>query len=307
MPNASKIVAVTSDAGTWYLVPKDPFAKTRYGADPTWATADGQPLGQKRDSRTYNWSWRPSPTPPQTLIATRRGEQTRTGWRLKDPDAVSAKYPLEVTNEEWVERGFHDEGDSPAGTLYRAVYDQASDETFTVEVAAMVVVPDAVPPPEDDGLTWVVNIHDEMKRHPELLHLFPGHLPGFREAVVEALQTIPEVHRESFVYGASVDRDRRNVVNVSVGVPYEPYHTTFVPDIGPRRRGKNVPDTMRLSMSLTVSDLVEGPTRAEAKAKWLAEIERIVAQVRAALEPRPCWHCKGTGVVSARQASDAAA
>jgi hypothetical protein len=303
---SAQIVAITNTEGTWYLLPEKPFPTSSYGNDPTWQTADGQTLIDCRSSQNWQGGWRRSPTSPQALTATRRGERPLTGWRLRDPAAESPKFPLEVPNDEWAERGFHDEGHSPAGLLYAAVYSPAPDEVATFPVADMTVVADSDAPPPGDGLDWSVNIHDELRRHPELFHLFPGHLLGFREAVVGALKTIPAVGKDR-TWGAHIDRDHPSVVMVSVQVPFEPQQTRFVRDIGRRggelRTGRHIAETKSLSMSLPVVDQIAGRTRAEAKAAWVAEIQRIRALVEEALEPRPCWHCRGTGLVSTRDAA----
>lgn len=298
-----RVIALTADTETFYLVPTQPFGDYGYGRRPTWTNADGATLTSVRGH------WYTAPGPVQDLTATRAGQGPRTGWKLRDPDTASAKYPPTLTNAEFTGRGFDDEGEYPAGHLYQAVYADVPDESITFPAADMLVIDDAAPAPAD-GLTWTVNIRDELRQHPELFHLFPGHLSGLRAAFVEAVKALPFMSVGLFRDYVWDDKKRPGHVEVIHEAPYEPRSTVFVHDTtasGKRlKRGRTVVEAKRMSVSVPVSDRVYGNTRAEAKAVWEAELAGLLDAVTEALTPAPCLHCRGTGVVSQVDAPAAA-
>jgi hypothetical protein len=306
------ILVLTDATDTYYLLPYRPFGGESWNTpNATWLTADGGlVLHRKSNANTGTADWYRAPGPPQLLTATRSGKQSRTGWKLDNPAAASDVYP------EFVAEGTRrDEDTSAFSALYSAVFERAADEVMTVEVDGMVIAADGAAPAPYDGLTYTVNLLDELRQHTEVGHLVPGHLIGFREAVVEAVNAQPFMH--STVGGlfsgshASIDRDRPNFVTAYRSVPYEPRHTRIVhDDLGRGRRsrkGREVVESKRLEVRLQVPSAIAGSNRAEAVVKWHTTMAEILAEVEEALTPAPCWHCQGTGVVSAKAAAGAGA
>lgn len=309
-----QIVALTGDDETYYLVPREPFPTKTWRGDITWAARDGDPLEPTNARRDpYGASrWLKHPGPPRDLIATRPTTPTLTGYRLADPAAESAKFPATLTIEEFKARtaGFDDTADSPEGALYERVTEPQPDQHMLIPATSMLIIDDATPAP-DDGHRWVANLRDELKRHPEVHHLFPGHLVGFRAAFIEAVKALPFMDVRQFIGGDSAreDRDRRGYVDITRYAAYEPHHTRFVRDTGSGGRklqsGRTVTETKMLTVSLPVPDTIAGTTRAEATIIWEATMSRLLAEVTDALTPAPCWHCRGTGVVTQAELANA--
>jgi hypothetical protein len=300
-------IALTNGDATFYLLPRNPFPD-RWRADATWSTADGTlALHRKAVTVFGRDDWHRAAGTPQPVTASRPGRSVKVGYELRNPAAVSEAFPLTRTT-------LDDLDDDTATALYRTVHEAAEPETVTFTVEAMKVIDGAAVPAPEDGLTWVANITDELQHHPEIHHLFPGHLSGFREAVVGAIKAQP------FMRGgpsglldraeARTDRDKPGMVLANRSVPYEPRQTRTVYDERRSRRrpvAREVVETKRLSIALQVPDLIAGKTRAEAVERWHSTVAEILAEVEEALTPAPCWHCQGTGVVSAKAAAGAVA
>jgi len=300
-----QIVALTDTDRTWYLLPTRPFGPGYQRRDTTWVTAAGHQLTPAPSAR--NGGWYHAPGQPQNLTATQPGPATKTGYRLNDDDAASIKFPAHLTPAEWIERDFDDD---TATALYSAVWEDGEPVSVVFPVADMIVVGDGEPVP-DDGLQWVPNIRDELRHHPAVWHLFPGHLTGFRQAVLEAIKAPPAMAvrpEHSGLRGphACIDRDHPAVIEVSTYAAYEPRQTRFERAIGRNgaklKRGRDVVEATRLAIRVPVADRIEGVTRAAAVTAWNTELARILDAVTEALSPAPCWHCKGTGVVSQTKA-----
>ncbi|MFI1194148.1 hypothetical protein ACH4T9_12935 [Micromonospora sp. NPDC020750] len=299
----NQIVALTDDNTTYYLLPARPFGVTYTRADTTWTTADGNTLTPTRTSpNRIGGGWHQAPGRVQDITVTQPGPPRKTGYRLDDPDMESVKLPATLPADGLAAL---DLDDDTATALYRAVYVDGPPVTRLFPDDDMIVVDDAAPAP-DDGLRWVPNLRDELRRHPAVHHLFPGHLEGFRQAVADAAGRLPVVGSR-YLDGARVDRERPTVVRVSTEVPYEPHHTRFVHDTGRSgqklRRGREVVETKRLEVSVQVPDVIAGRTRADAKARWDAELAAVLDTITEALTPAPCWHCQGTGVVARKNAA----
>lgn len=305
------ILVLTDATDTYYLLPRRPFGGESWSTpNATWSTPDGSlTLHRKSSEMRESTDWYRASGPPRPVTATRPGKQTRTGWKLDNPAAASDVYP------EFVAEGSRRDEDTSAFTaLYSAVYERAADEVMTVGLDEMVVAAEGAAPAPYDGLTWSVNLLDELRQHTEVGHLFPGHLLGFREAVVEAIKAQPFMHQTGGgLFGGSnvsTSSDSPGFVTAHRSVPYEPRHTRRVEDEtgrGRARRGRTreVVETKRLQVSLKVPSAIAGVNRAAAVVKWHATLAEILAEVEEALTPAPCWHCQGTGVVSALAAAGA--
>jgi hypothetical protein len=301
------IVVLRNGDTTFYLLPAYPI-RNGHGHKATWSTVDGVPLMQVREGRSGGW-WQAA-GPVQDLVASVPGLPVLAGYVITDEDAVSAKFPSALTREQY-DTQFED--DAAGSALYKAVWENGPVQTRVFPADAMLVIGEGTPAP-DDGMKWVPNLPDELRRHPELWHQFPGHLTGFRDAAVEAIKTLPVLapqphHSYLRDAGVRVDRSRPSEIEVYTHAAYEPRQTRFEHSLGRNgqklKRGYHVVEATRLEIKFTVSDTVSGATRAEAVEKWHTQLDAITDAVTEALSPAPCWHCKGTGVVSARDAANA--
>lgn len=301
------IVALTDDSTTYYLLPAAPFGDT-WRRTVTWTTAGGDTLTpvNSNPNRPHG-GWHQASGGVQDLTASQPGPSVKTGYRLRDPEVESPKFPVELPPDGLAAL---DLDDDTATVLYASVFVDGPTVNRTFAAADMIVADEAAAPAPDDGLRWVPNLRDELKRHRALHHLFPGHLEGFRQAVVDAAGALSLI-RGGVLSGARVDRERPTIVRVSTEVPYEPHTTRFVWDTGRNgqklKRGRTVVETKRLEVSVQVPDVIAGRNRADAKTRWDAEMASILDTITEALTPAPCWHCQGTGVVARKDASTPAA
>jgi hypothetical protein len=140
------------------------------------------------------------------------------------------------------------------------------------------------------------------------LHLFPGQLSGFAHVVVAELTKRMGGDNGTWraasqgLGGAEVTKD--GLVRAWRNVPYSPRQTKFVHDYGRNGRalksGRDIERTERFEITINVDSYVRGANRAEAAAKWDEALPIVVEQIIAELEPAVCWHCKGKGVVRAK-------
>lgn len=298
-----QIVALTDDTTTYYLLPSNPFGDG-WRRTVTWTTAVGDTLTpvHAHPNRPAG-VWHRAPGPLQDLTATQPGPPQKTGYRLDDPGMESAKLPATLPPDGLSSLGLDED---TADALYTATWVDGPPVTRLFPATDMIVADDTGAPPPDDGLRWVPNLRDELRQHRALHHLFPGHLEGFRQAVADAAGALPVVG-SGYLDGARVDRERPTVVRVSTEVPYEPHTTRFVRETGRNgqklKRGRTVTETKRLEVSVQVPDVIAGRNRADAKARWDAELASILDTITEALTPAPCWHCRGTGVVARSEAT----
>jgi hypothetical protein len=294
MPDAAnKTLALTDGAVTFYLLQ----GETGYGGKSTLRT-DAGPLTFARKGVAYNTGWWRADGSPQTVTISQPGPRTKVGYQLRNPDAESAAYPLRLDVGDERISGLDDD---TFAALYNTEYEPGPVHVTTVGLEGMTVIEDGVGLPPEDGLTWVANAFDELRRHPELLHLFPGHLHGFRDAVKETLNSLPFLRGRGLDAGA-YEKDGYLIAHAST--PYEPHHTRVVYGVGRNgqqlRKGRTVTETKSLRVSFRVPNTIAGNTRAEAVRSWHQALATIVEDVTLALTPAPCWHCDGTGIVSAK-------
>lgn len=261
---------------------------------------DGQPLEPIESRNGYPGPWYTGPG-SGTPVGHKYDSSRVIGYRLRDADAASVKFPTTLTPEEWSARtaSYDDDADSPEDALYDRVTEKIPGDLVPVD--AVVDLGDGSPAPHD-GLTWTARLPYELQHHPELLHRFPGHLSGFRAAVIDAAKRLPVMAAGWMNSNAREDSNRPGFVDVYTTVPYEPRTTRFVHDEDRRgnklRRGRTVVELKRLEVSVQVPANIEGPNRAAAREVWDREMARILAAIEEALTPAPCGHCKGTGIVS---------
>lgn len=211
-------------------------------------------------------------------------------WELTDPAAESARFPRILTGEEWdarMRRG--DEDDPwPERALYRAVTEDRPNTVTYLD--GPWIRADGEPPPAD-GRTWVAELPYELSRHRELLHLFPGRLTGFREALAARLKRIPGV-RDVFTHsGFEV------VVSVSYDPPRQSWRgNPLASGSRSRKRGREVEEQLTRRQTFSPPLEIPGATRAEAAAAWDEATAKFVTVVTDMASIRPCEACNGTGI-----------
>lgn len=258
---------------TWYY-----FLPHHYYGSQTWrAEAVGyqEILASAGRSRWFVGSFL-----AEQIVRLTPGGSKAVGWELVDPSAVSERFPLTLTHEEWTaRRGDEDDAAPPEVALYRAITEAQPDQETTFE--GPWVRGDGEPAPAD-GRVWTAQLPYELINHPELLHLFPGELSGFRDALAARLKRIPTVD----VYTTSG-------FEVYAKVPYDPPHHTWQ---GTKRRGHQVEQRLTRSQKFYPSYKIGGVNRAAAVVAWDAEIAKFVAVVTEMATVRVCGTCSGTGV-----------
>lgn len=297
----NQTLVFTDGAQTYYLLKR----ANHYHGD-AQLHAEAGPLAYVRDGIAYATGWWRADGPPSEVTITWPGRQVKVGYELRNPAAESAAYPLRVAAGAEAEAMRLD--DDTMTALYNVLYEPGPVETETIPVADMTIVDDRnIEPVPQDGLVWVANVIDELGRHPELHHLFPGHLIGFRKAVVAAIERLPFLRGRGMFDAGVYEKD--GYVNAHATTAYEPHHTRFVRSVGrngqPLKRGRDVTETKTLRVSFPVPSAIAGATRAEAVQRWHEALAVIVEDVTQALTAAPCWHCSGTGIVSAKSAAKA--
>lgn len=255
--------------------------------------ADDQPM-QLRPGENPNHAhqWWVADHEPGVVVGRWTSPATTVGYRLKDSTFESARLPLELSAEAW--RGLGD--DVPEQSLYRAVTEPGEQREVRFPADRWVRA-DGEPAPLD-GRSWVASLPHDLTQHEELLHLFPGYMPGCREAAKKFLERQPNVR---YVF----DKDGR--LEVTLSIPYERPRTVFrrniLRDGREGKTGRQVPERYQATLNLAVPYRIDAPSRAQAVAQWdaiFAELRAVVAQ---AGNVRACDHCSGTGLVEVPDAS----
>jgi hypothetical protein len=230
------------------------------------------------------------------------GPLRAVGYRLRDASAASSAYPLDLSIEEYHERT-DDLDYAPESALYEVVTIEGERVSETVDLSTLLRL-DGAPPVDHEG-TWKATLPSELAYRTEYLHLFPGTLHGFKEAVQTRLESLPGVDT---VYE---NRDRRGLahpglLDVTVKVPYRPAKVEHRPALnrnGSRSRsrpGRDVELTYRTVVTVVSPREISGASLAVAVVEWDQRMEGAVDLVTRAGEIIACGHCEGTGVAGTR-------
>lgn len=279
-----KIIALQHEGAWFYWLPE---VRHWGGKAFRWAATAGPVQEDLRPHGRRGW-WTGT-FEAITLTAIQPQMDRVIGYRLKDPAAVSELFPWELSPERWTEVGDREVYHS----LYEAITEPVED-VITVHEGPWLRA-DGPPPPED-GRTWTAQLPYDLAQHRELLHLFPGHLNGFRAAVAERLKEIPGV-TNVFTSGGPV--------SVYAVVPYEPARTRWQGAIlrnGERskKRGGQIQERLTRHEEFRISDTVAGADRTDAARRWDASMAAWVALVTEMATARPCGTCGGNGLASWR-------
>jgi hypothetical protein len=230
----------------------------------------GEPLGDSRrgyDRRGW-WRFPETPDDPPGRIEIKRKPSTRVaGYRVGGEyrHLIGEKYP-ETVDEDWM-RGYRDEDGDVWEPTVRAIYEAVREtvEHDPVTLPGPFVRLDGPPPPRD-GRTWTAPLPMFLTTRTEYLHLFPGYLSGFRDAVKRHLEALDDLSINFYTHGASP--------SIYVKVP----------------GGSGI---VYSNDRYFVPDRIEGANREEASRAWDAKLAEVEADVRAKAEV--CPHCGGTG------------
>lgn len=214
---------------------------------------------------------------------------TTVRWVLRDPATVSARFPQELSPEEYRNS---DEEEELLYSLYRAETEPTPATVTRVDGPFQTL--EGREPPGPDEPDWTANLPDLIRGRQEYAHLYPGHISGLRDHVHKLIKAMPHV---SF---AATNYDGYRGISVAVSVPYAPDITRWRANVGSRgqtlRTGRTVSETHVRHLRLPVPDRVTGDNYADALAQWDQAVEFWTALVRDA-SVTACGHCKGTGVV----------
>lgn len=264
---------------TWFLYlavkPQGSHYEQTLGAEYTvyavWDTGEreeGEPVNDNSYEKRGWWQFDGLDAPPDCIEYQRKPTRIVTGYRIADDfkHLGSEKYPAEVDTD-WM-RSYTDEDgliyDPSVKAMYESVYGQKTYEPE--KIIGPFTRLDGEPPPRD-GRTYQAKLPSFLTYRTEYLHLFPGRLLGFHEAVKARLEGLSDLKVDFYTHGRTP--------SVFVKVP-----------------GGN--SIIYHSDNYQCPDSIAGANRADAAVKWDAKLDEIEADVRSKAEVCSC--CAGTGL-----------
>lgn len=247
--------------------------------------ANGEEM-ERVDSQHRGWFlWRTdSNNPPSRLEELRRPYEKTVSYRLPEGTTVEG-LKAEITPEQYgAMLGDDEELGDPRRSLYEPITETMTPDPQPIEVPARVL--EGRPAP-DDGLIWHASLPTELETRIEYLHLFPGYLADFRDAVKEALDAEPHVS----AYKAS---SGGRSLKVTVTAAFDPPRHEYRKPLGGGRKRKVEVNTSR-RYELRPPYRIEAESRDKAVAEWNRLVEEYVVEARA-LTVTACGHCEGTGL-----------
>lgn len=255
-------------------------------APTTGVFADGLPM------TPVHGDWWSTPTEATQFTATAQPQAKTVGYKLRDPNAESVRYPATLTLDEWRERL-----DRESDTLWE-LYTYVDEEQPPLEHVydGLVMVLEGREPPAPDERQWKASLPHELGTRPEYQHLFPGTIPGLRDHLHKIIEAKPGVR-----YCFNGYRGRPGI-QVTINAPYDKPQTRWQANVSHRtgktlKGGRTVPVTVSRELDLPVPASVPGPNYAEALAEWDRQVEFWLGIVDSATVAA-CSHCKGTGHVN---------
>lgn len=270
------VIADPDDDRWYYLLPID-----LWGTD---AYADDQPMTQLDNRR---W-WVSTHRARTTVAVVKQGERRVLAYELIDPAAESARFPARLDFDAWRQLSEHEQ--EIRDPLYRAVSERLPGKRTEFPAVDIIDLGPAELPPQG-GPTWVAELPYELAHHPEVRHLFPGHLQGFPQALRARLDEIPNL--SAYLNGGTF--------SLYAKVPYSPKRTKWQGDLlrsGKRSRthGREVEETTTRHIDIHPQQWVAGVNHAAARREWDRLLDAWVAEVKAWMSDVECGHCKGTGL-----------
>lgn len=216
----------------------------------------------------------------ERLKQRRPGGKKTVGYTLKDETAASERFPLVLTVAEWDERtDDDDDNDTPEHSLYARITEPQPDQDTVFEGPWLVT--DGSPAPQD-GRSWSARLPYELQHHSELLHLYPGTMGGFREALVLRLNQIPMVTAYN-----------QAEFSVYAKVRYEPPTFTWT---GKGRAKRQVESRLMRHETWSPPREVPGVNRAAAAVRWDQLMTQYLQAATDMATVRPCSACHETGI-----------
>ena len=284
------VYALKHPDGRWlYHLPKPDTFKTDGNqlriTELTGVFADGQPMQKLRGD------WWVTEHEATRLTATAQPGAKTIGYKLRDADTESVRYPATLTVDEWQERS-----DRESDTLWELYTNVLQDQPSLEHVYdGPIVVLEGREPPTPDEPQWVANLPHALTERSEYMHLFPGHIPGLADYLMARFKTM------QYVDFVGVNFQNRPGVHVSLKLPYDEPRTQFRAYTGrrgqPLKSGYHVQVTVNRRITLPIPSRVPGDNYEQALAGWNEQIEYwtgVVADASVAA----CSHCDGKGFVA---------
>jgi len=276
---------VAGDGSCFYPLPGDVARRVVLGDG--WTAKAARMEGRSYESVT----WVRTPAPVSAIQLTRAPAKAPCGWRLRTPDAASERYPAEVSEQEWADRGWDGDGDDAymAGKLYMRVFDEVPVEPESVDVSAMQ--PLTGEPDDAPRRVWVVDQPGCLIYTPNYWHLLPGHTAGLRAAV--------EVELRAKFGKQAVAARSDGTIEVTLHLEYDAPRWRERPRYGARgnrlKTTDKVKETLALKVPCRVFDGVAGVTKRAAIESFDQAVADWVDWV-ASHQVVLCGHCGGAGV-----------
>lgn len=221
-----------------------------------------------------------------TALRLRRGEIT--GYTLCDPAEESAKWPLNLTREQW------DAIDDEDGH-YRAIFADAEPEAIVIDLSSHQPWPldgDAERPTLPDGASWLpATTWTDLFGMPSHDHLIPGSLTGFHGAAITLVREHPSFLPPSF---PSEPRIEKGIWGHAEFTFFHSDGLSTTVKQGRRKMKRPLRETIRVDLTIG-ADQVPGSSLADAIDRWNERLAAVAAQL---LEPSlVCATCRGLGFV----------
>ncbi len=279
------------EAGACYYPFPDSAVKYWLVLRDGWSMIE-QRVEYMREYSTSDLTWVVTPGPVDSIEFTVRPSRTHTGWRLTVPDAASAKFPAELTVEEWAERGWGDPDASEdafmASRLYEKVIVEEPQPNEVLDTSSLTLLEGA--PDQHPERHWRADQPASLVYSPGYHHLLRGTASGFRDHVTQALRAA----------GYDVFTYHDGNLEVTLRLPYAPPRWTTQQRVG--RSGRKLRTTDRVQTMKQIKlrfrpvDLITAPSKAvayEAFDRLAQEWVDWVASHNLAV----CDHCGGEGAV----------
>jgi len=225
-----------------------------------------------------------------------------SGYVLKDSAAASEKFPATLTPGQWSELDYDDEDSGPdaymASRLYEAVMEDVPVAPIFHSTSVLTRL-DGSPDPAPSR-RWVADQPLSLVYSPAYHHLFPGRMPGFKDALLDAL--IEEFGKAVELFADSGVKEwtihDKQGISVYLQIPYETprWTTKEVPGRGRRKATVKVQQMKKVELFIRPGEYVSGPSKAEAAETFERSIREWIEWAKS-YRLVACDHCSGVGTV----------
>lgn len=275
------VYALKHPDGRWLY--RLPTPQDLRSASLTEMLADGQPMTLLRK----NDSWWAADHEATRLVAIYQPSAKRTGFRLTKTDALSVRYPAEISIDDWEERTDHGED---LWELYTSILEDQPAVEHVYD--GPVVVLEGREPPAPDEPQWQADLPHDLTARDEYRHLFPGKIPGLRSHLYEVIKAMPRVQYCFDGYQGKPG------LHITLRVPFDQPKTRWQANLGRNgkelKSGRNVPVYATRHLVLPVPAAVSADTYEQALEEWDRQVEFWLSVVNDA-KVAACSACDGTG------------